>query len=630
MKGIKSSFIIFIFISQSIISNAKYIEKLKDYFGDYPYLNNLEKYFTKFDELNDGSIYSMLKNMDSETLKSIAEDFGKILFYGKTAIGNFKSVVNSLSEGIKELVGNSGKALSITLNFLGKHSLKILGIAAVAIPTYFYVNNKIDNLNNNNDRIGCEIERLINQKKYKDFIEEKIGNEIKNIINRGIAKLNLTKLIEDYLNIDNKLKEINEKFNGTIDSLNFIVIGNTGAGKSTFINKILDLKSGVNGAFVNEDSAEPTTLEFQKYKNDNKTGIQLIDTRGIESNRKYNTEYFMGNFTDYYYNYTMINESNSNFIYGILYIGEASSFSEGEIIKEIKDKYNRIPLKILYTRNKKDNEIKRLKQTIITETNISPYFLDTETKTNYEQNLKYFLNELLDELNEEKLKEIYQYYYTSNICDILKKKIIKINYLQTPLTSNSIKNPTTYILSKLELVLTTLLNQSINLELNQPIKDIYSYTTKTLDKDIKNLGNKDYSLKEYEERDIFDKIKEYFIKNPLPYHNISLGISQIINDIVIDKFLETIERELFKDIIKVRNYPNFTTIRNSIEKNFIEYHESTSFSSGYFIIIIISIIIVVAVFFIYKYCYCNKKRKEKKIHNMIEDQDIELNNIILK
>ena len=72
MKGLKFYLILYILISQQILSNAKYID-----FGilsEYPYTNHLEKLLGEYDKLNGGSIYSMLLNMDPQTLQSIGKD----------------------------------------------------------------------------------------------------------------------------------------------------------------------------------------------------------------------------------------------------------------------------------------------------------------------------------------------------------------------------------------------------------------------------------------------------------------------------------------------------------------------------------------------------------------------------
>ena len=145
-----------------------------------------------------------------------------------------------------------------------------------------------------NDRIAYEIKILINQKKYKDYIENKLGNKVKDIINRGISKLNLKIFIEDYLNIDNKLKEIKEKFVGKIDSLNFIIIGEMGADKKanprviTFI-----LKSG------NEIKCDTNKNQQSSYEDSENYLQETSDTCGVPSVAKVEKQLVVVEFTSF-------------------------------------------------------------------------------------------------------------------------------------------------------------------------------------------------------------------------------------------------------------------------------------------------------------------------------------------
>ena len=55
--------------------------------------------------------------------------------------------------------------------------------------------------------------------------------------------------------------------------MNFILLGDTDAGKSTLLNQILELSPEDTGAYVNPDFIGPTTMEFKKYRNETKKGI---------------------------------------------------------------------------------------------------------------------------------------------------------------------------------------------------------------------------------------------------------------------------------------------------------------------------------------------------------------------
>ena len=80
MGGLKLTLLIYILISQPILSSAKYIEY--GILPQYPYVDYLETLLEEYDKLNDGSIYSMLKNMDPQTLKSIDEDIAILIQLG--------------------------------------------------------------------------------------------------------------------------------------------------------------------------------------------------------------------------------------------------------------------------------------------------------------------------------------------------------------------------------------------------------------------------------------------------------------------------------------------------------------------------------------------------------------------
>ena len=347
MKGLKFYLILYILISQQILSNAKYID-----FGilsEYPYTDYLEKLLGEYDKLNGGSIYSMLLNMDPQTLKSIGNDIATIVKLGGKGIDSVVNAGKSLYSGIKSLRGYSKKALFFTIDILKKYHPQILIGATAATAVALIAKKLINDLNDYNDKIGLVIQELINHKKYKRIIGNIIGKDLENIIEKGISNLNLTKHIIDFLNKENIIEKLDYKFKEKIDSLNFILLGDTDAGKSTLLNQILELSPEDTGAYVNPDFVGPTTMEFKKYRNETKKGIDLIDSRGIEPNEDYNANYFMEDFTNYFE--SIRNENNSNFIYAILFICQTYSSSEIDILNYLNNMfYNKIPLKLLYTK----------------------------------------------------------------------------------------------------------------------------------------------------------------------------------------------------------------------------------------------------------------------------------------
>ena len=627
MKGLKFYLILYILISQQILSNAKYID-----FGilsEYPYTNHLEKLLGEYDKLNGGSIYSMLLNMDPQTLQSIGKDIATIVQLGGKGVDSAVKAGKSLYSGIKSLGGYSKKALFLTIDILKKYHPHILIGATVATAVALISKKLINDLNDFNDRIGVLIQELINNGKYKRIIGDIIGKDLENIIAKGISNLNLTKHIIDFLNKENIIKKLDYKFKQKIDSLNFILLGDTDAGKSTLLNQILELSPEDTGAYVNPDFIGPTTMEFKKYRNETKKGIDLIDSRGIEPNEDYNANYFKEDFKNYFE--SIRNESNSNFIYGILFISESYSSSEIDILNYLNNMFdNKIPLKLLYTKRQEDSQAKRINNTIKSKiSGIKPYFFNITSNSEYEKNLNNFLKDLFEELNEKKLKDIYQFYYSLDIFNNFKLIMEKINAKQNILIHSMKKkiDPIENIINNLEFDLKFfLINPDINREdIKNFIKKIYNSFVNELNEDLQKLQYKDYPLKEYENRNIFykfkEKVKEFFTSNNLPSDYISYGISGMINDFILHLFLKTVQKEYFKNPIQVPNYPDFTSIKNEIKKNFIKIQDKTN-NSYYYIYILIAIVIIIAFIILFYKCCCQKKEKKEKKERKEQKQEL--------
>ena len=181
-----------------------------------------------------------------------------------------------------------------------------------------------------------------------------------------------------------------------------------------------------------------------------------------------------------------------------------------------------------------------------------------------------------------------------------------------------------------------LLEEYINLDdIKKGIKELYNSFENELNEDLKNIKKEEnYALKKYEDRGRIDKIIEWINDKHLPYDIMAQGISQKINEIILNKFLTAIQKEILKNPIKVRNYPDFASIKNTIEKNFIKIQDKTNtiintnintniYSKYKSIAIIIFIIaFIIAFIIIFKKCFYKKKAKEKK-QDQIELVDYE-------
>ena len=185
------------------------------------------------------------------------------------------------------------------------------------------------------------------------------------------------------------------------------------------------------------------------------------------------------------------------------------------------------------------------------------------------------LKDLLNELKVEKLKDIYQYYYSLNVIESV-KNITKNNsniedlYAKIPLEKN--QKPIEYLSAKLQLDINLLLLKQINLDytkMNEILNSVYNRVFMELKNDIKNSEYKDYSLKNYDEEGFFQWLKNKMINGPLPNDIISFEISGIENTLINEIFLQKIEKKLIeKKLLKIENFPDFSFIKKNIEKNY--------------------------------------------------------------
>ena len=136
------------------------------------------------------------------------------------------------------------------------------------------------------------------------------------------------KLEKDY---NSSLKENNQ-----IEHINFIVIGNTGIGKSTFINESLLLSEDKR---AKEGVGEPVTRESDLYTSDKLKMIRLWDTQGLDY--EVTQEIILNEIKRLVNN--GLDEGPDHYINIILYCtdGHGARFQnkEGQLIKEIMNIY---------------------------------------------------------------------------------------------------------------------------------------------------------------------------------------------------------------------------------------------------------------------------------------------------
>ena len=135
-------------------------------------------------------------------------------------------------------------------------------------------NNKktklIEELLNN---IDCNlIKKILENKDLKPIKEEDIENELSKIINENLKDnpIIVQKYSSIFQSIKNNIKEI--------QTLNFMMAGYTGAGKSSLTNAILKINDAKEGHGIN-----PETDKIKQYSNKNEVpGITIYDTIGVE------------------------------------------------------------------------------------------------------------------------------------------------------------------------------------------------------------------------------------------------------------------------------------------------------------------------------------------------------------
>ena len=166
----------------------------------------------------------------------------------------------------------------------------------------------IDTLTEKDDSKSLPLISLKNQEKdiMKEFLISKaheIKNDIDSFEDKDILKINnkneLDRLTETLLNKLNirkvYIKKLQEEISYIekkedlykIDYLTIMIVGKSGVGKSTLINKFLELKKS-NEAQVGTGNFQ--TIEIKPYTSSKVPYLRLVDTRGIELNEKFGAD----------------------------------------------------------------------------------------------------------------------------------------------------------------------------------------------------------------------------------------------------------------------------------------------------------------------------------------------------
>ena len=217
-----------------------------------------------------------------------------------------------------------------------------------------------------------QIEKIKNE--YLDFLKSDIKKVKTNFISKFISTSEQIKLIDNITetiiiqqNFQNSILNILKNdmgkftFTSNINNFNILILGKTGVGKSTLINKILHLKNekAIPTNSILGDSV--TKGEPKGYISDKIKGIRLYDTEGISLSNEINkcTESI-----NKFINNQVLTNNPDLFINCIWYCVNGERFEEKELefIKNLMDIYTdeTLPIIVVYTKaydDEKDDEM---------------------------------------------------------------------------------------------------------------------------------------------------------------------------------------------------------------------------------------------------------------------------------
>ena len=298
--NLKTILICYIFIFAINLSKTT---KIQEIIPNYPFPSHLEKYYNLFASQ---SGLPVLEKLDSKKLEVFNEQekfINKIIDLGicNELTELLPDTVKSFTPNLSSLGFSPGEILlSAGLEVLKYSIPQISSVIEVGSSVWGYIKDKINDLDNKNNIISYIIQENLSKNKYNIIIKDEIEKDLEQLIKEKIFNIDFKDFINKYLTNGKKWEKLNSIFKEDIDSISFILLGNTGSGKSRLINDILDLQSGKDGPFVNQKSAEPTTMGYEKYGNLSKKGIELIDSRGAELNKKYDMKINFPNLTEYF------------------------------------------------------------------------------------------------------------------------------------------------------------------------------------------------------------------------------------------------------------------------------------------------------------------------------------------
>ena len=353
--------------------------------------------------------------------------------------------------------------------------------------------------NKNNEEKIKIIEKFFGHEKYQKMANDYFKEDIEKLIKESISQLErnqkITPYIKDFFENQKKIDKnfyLNSLFKGDISSLNFMILGDKNVDKRKFIDAIL----GIN--------AKHKKKNLISHKNKEKTGIKFTE---LSTNSNY--------FENLCKKFDGLIHKEGKFIFGYIYLGNASSLKEEKNLLSLREyHYDKIPIKKI---NYKNGEEKLSKKEFI---------------------------KFLEELDEDKLKSIYKYYYSLNYFENFKNIIISINSfinIFSSLIDLDIENKDAakkLIIEKLKLNLNVLfLRPNLNYEnINKKIGYFYRRLLDRLNEDFKD-SNIDYTIEE--EKKWYDIFNLFIEKHPRDF--IPIFLYEKITKLVEEAFLNEME-----------------------------------------------------------------------------------------
>ena len=212
-----------------------------------------------------------------------------------------------------------------------------------------------ENINNLKNELSNEEQNLNNS---EDPVYNPQFSNLVSLSNEYNSANELYKLKQFEKNsLENELKTQKKD----LEKMNFILIGNSGVGKSTLINEILGEKLAMEG------NGTRTTTKCQKYESKLVPFITILDTMGTEIGSGHKLSDVLEETLNNIMKQLDSNDPNDH-VHCILYCTNSNRFFEDEleVLLKIREKYEgkKLPIVIVFTRAIKEEEVESKKKTI--------------------------------------------------------------------------------------------------------------------------------------------------------------------------------------------------------------------------------------------------------------------------